>query len=494
MLAPPVSPRRLTRPQLILLALVVAGAALRFATLATQSFWIDEGYTVHLLRGSLGHLFQGIPKTEETPPLYYVLAWLWTRPFGTSEAGVRSLSALLGTAAIPVAYLLGRALVSERAGLIAGALAAFNPLLVWYSQEARSYALLVLLSGLSIVLFLRARDERSGRALGLWATVSALALATHYFAIFVVIPEAAWLLLGTAARRREAALAIAGVGIVGAALLPLAIHQSGNQGARFIHGTSIGSRLVQVPKQFLVGYALPSQAAFTAGAAVLAAAALLLLFAKAEPRARRGAAIAGVFAILAAGVPLIVALAGADYLITRNVIAGWLPFAIVLAAGLGAARARLAGPPLAALLCAVSLTAVIEVDARPAFQRDDWRGATRALGPARVTRALVVSPLNGLIPLGLYTPDLHRFPAGGLVRVTEIDLLGVAVRRAGETPRPPRPAAFVPHGFRQVLRLDRPTFTLVRMVSARPIVFSLHRLLGERLDPRAADVLVQTPS
>src|SRR5205823_1736469 len=82
------------------------------------------------------------------------------------------------------------------------------------------------------------------------------------------------------------------------------------QGARFIHGTSIGSRLVQVPKQFLVGYALPSQAAFTAGAAVLAAAALLLLFAKAEPRARRGAAIAGVFAILAAGVPLIVAPAG----------------------------------------------------------------------------------------------------------------------------------------------------------------------------------------
>ena len=67
------------------------------------------------------------------------------------------------------------------------------------------------------------------------------------------------------------------------------------------------------------------------------------------------------------------------------------------------------------------------------------------------------------------------------------------MRRAGETPRPPRPAAFVPHGFRQVLRLDRPTFTLVRMASERPIVFSLHRLLGMRLDPRAADVLVQTP-
>src|SRR5437764_12871770 len=99
---PPVSLRRLTRPQLVLLALVAAGAALRFATLATQSFWIDEGYTVHLLRGGLGHVFSGIPRTEETPPLYYVVAWLWTRPFGTGEAGVRSLPALLGTATLPV--------------------------------------------------------------------------------------------------------------------------------------------------------------------------------------------------------------------------------------------------------------------------------------------------------------------------------------------------------------------------------------------------------
>jgi mannosyltransferase len=494
MLAAPVSLRRLTRPQLILLVLVVAGAAVRFATLATQSFWIDEGYTVHLLRGSLGHMVHGIPRTEETPPLYYVLAWLWTRPFGTGEAGVRSLSALCGTAAIPVAYLLGRRLLSERAGLATAALAAVNPLLVWYSQEARTYALFVLLSGLSILLFLRAREESSGRALGLWATVSALALASHYFAIFVVVPEAAWLLLrARAPARRAAAWAVAAVGIVGAALLPLAIHQSGNEGARFIHGTSIVSRLGQVPKQFLAGYALPSQAVFTAGAAALAAGALLLLFMRADERARRGAAIACVFVLLAAGVPLIVALAGADYLITRNVIAGWLPLGVVLAAGFGAARAPRAGTALAALLCALSLAAVIEVDAHPAFQRDDWRGAARALGPARVTRALVVSPLNGLIPLGLYAPGLHRFPAGGLVQVTEIDLLGVAVRRAGETPRPPRPVAFVPHGFRQVLRLDRPTFTFVHMVSTRPIVFSFHRLYGERLDPRAADVLIQTP-
>ena len=121
---------RPTRPQLLLLAVVVAGAALRFATLDVQSFWIDEGYTVRMLRMDLGGLLRGIPRTEETPPLYYVLAWLWTRPFGTGEVGVRALSALLGTATIPVAFALGRRLVSERAGLVVAALVAFIPLLI----------------------------------------------------------------------------------------------------------------------------------------------------------------------------------------------------------------------------------------------------------------------------------------------------------------------------------------------------------------------------
>src|SRR3954471_23274908 len=58
----PVIPRRPTRPQLVLLGLVVAGAAVRFATLDLQSFWIDEGYTVRMLRMDLGGLFHTLPK------------------------------------------------------------------------------------------------------------------------------------------------------------------------------------------------------------------------------------------------------------------------------------------------------------------------------------------------------------------------------------------------------------------------------------------------
>src|SRR5207244_11332534 len=134
-----------------------------------------------------------LPGAEVTPPLSYVLAWPWAHVFGTQEAALRSFSALLGIAVVPVAYLAGRELVSHATGLVAAALVAFNPLLVWYSQEARPYSLLVLLSGLSFLLFVAALERPSGKILGGWATASGLAFATHYFAGLVILPELAWL-------------------------------------------------------------------------------------------------------------------------------------------------------------------------------------------------------------------------------------------------------------------------------------------------------------
>src|SRR4051795_12417425 len=162
----------------LLAGLTALGAALRFSTLAVQSYWLDEAVTVVLVRKSLGGVLSTIPNSESTPPLYYVLAWLWAQLFGTGEVGLRSLSALIGTASIPVFYAAARELVSRRVGLAVAALAAVNPLLVWYSQEARAYALLALLGGLSLLFFARLARSVDRRSLALWALFSALALLT----------------------------------------------------------------------------------------------------------------------------------------------------------------------------------------------------------------------------------------------------------------------------------------------------------------------------
>ena len=130
-----------------------------------------------------------------------MLAWGWAKEFGTGEFGLRSLSALFGLATVPVAYAIGAELSNRRAGLIAAALVAVNPMLIWYSQEARSYALLVFFCAVSLLFFVRALDSRRTSDLSLWALASALAICSHYFAFFAVGIEAVWLLVALRSRR-----------------------------------------------------------------------------------------------------------------------------------------------------------------------------------------------------------------------------------------------------------------------------------------------------
>ncbi|MDX6719476.1 MAG: mannosyltransferase, partial [Solirubrobacteraceae bacterium] len=115
------APTRRRIPPALALA-CVAGAALRFATLDLQSLWYDEAVTAQLLRMDLAGMLHAIPDSESSPPLYYVLAWLWSHVFGTGEVGLRSLPALLGTTTIPVVWALARRLGGDRAGLFAAAL------------------------------------------------------------------------------------------------------------------------------------------------------------------------------------------------------------------------------------------------------------------------------------------------------------------------------------------------------------------------------------
>src|SRR5207237_10226441 len=121
-------------------ALTGLGAALRFTRLGHQGYWFDDGNTVLLVHLSPGRMLGLIPQSESTPPLYYCVAWVWARAFGFGEAGLRSLSALVGVATVPVAYSAAAKLASRRVGLVMAALTACNPFLIWYSQEARSYS------------------------------------------------------------------------------------------------------------------------------------------------------------------------------------------------------------------------------------------------------------------------------------------------------------------------------------------------------------------
>jgi mannosyltransferase len=437
-----------------LAALIVAAAAVRLVAIGDQSFWLDESFTVELAKQSFGDMLSGVSNTESTPPLYYVLAWLWAKVFATDEAGLRSLSALFGTLAVPVAWRAAREWFdSPRAGLIAAALVAFNPFFVWYSQEARSYSLLVLMAVLSLLFLGRALRDRTARAYALWALTAGLALLTHYFAAFLLLPEAIWLVWAT--RDRAAWVAAGGLALVAAALAPLAIHQRDLGHTEFIGDLGPGRRIADIPKKLVTGELGTPTPLIGPLAGLIAAAAIVWAIRSSEDRRRALTLVA--LAAAAAAVPLVLALIGSDYLLPRNLIAIYVPIVLVVAAGL--ARAGALGTIGAVAICAVAVAVNVEVTQDEKLQRDDWRSAAQALGAPTEPRAVIVSPDYARKPLRLYAGSLAPLPPGALVK--EVDLI-VNARPAAPPPAPPP-------GWTAAGTITTPSYVLARYRSAAPV-------------------------
>jgi 4-amino-4-deoxy-L-arabinose transferase-like glycosyltransferase len=473
-------PRERSKPLafLALGAVVAAAALLRFWTLGLQGLWYDEAMTGWLLRGTPGQLLGAIPHTESTPPLYYLIAWGWVRVFGDTEVGLRSLSALAGVATVVAVFAAGRLLASRRVGLVAAALVAVNPLLVWYSQEARAYALLVLAVAVSLWLFARARERPTPGRLVAWSLAGALALSTHYFAVFVLAPEALMLLADRRPRLRWRLLAMAIVAATGLGLVGLVRAQRHH--AHWIETVPLRTRIDEIVQQFLVGFQPPAgrTAVLIAGAAVVVA--VVLLAVRALGAERRGAAVAAVIGITGVGLPLLFTLGGVDYLDTRNVIGALAPLAIVVAAGLGSRRAGIAGLGATVVLLALSVFLVVRMADDPNAQRPAWNRVAAVLGPSSKPRAILLrGSATWARSLGFYIPNTWWMKRGG-AKVTEIDV----VRRipndhqcAGRSwwgaacdvaPKPGR-AAPPARGFRLVSSRNVVGFAVTRYRSARPI-------------------------
>jgi mannosyltransferase len=505
----------------ILAGLVALAAALRFATLGVQSYHHDEIVTAgRILRGGFWHAMDAVGFSESAPPLYYALAWLWTQLTGTGEVGLRSLSALAGVATVPVAYLIGRELSPPSfrcglspnngdnpqrsdeaeavcwAGVMAAALVAVNPMLLWYSQEARAYALFALLCAVSLLFFIRALRRRpqasavgypritgithSGAWLGLrkwgdlvwWGVFSALALATHYFAVFPIAAEALWLLLAARPSRFHCglsrtirdnpqrsgaggwgatALAVGGVALAGLALAPLALHQMSIGHAEWIGNRALAHRIFETGLTFAVGetgdvIARPEHPLLAALPLALIAAALALILARGERGERRAAAIPLAIAAATVGVPVLLALASPskDYVLARNLLPALLPLLVAVAIGATLRRARRAGIAVGGALAAYSLGFCVWASLSPALQRPDWRAVAVRLGEPTAPRAIVTWTL-GEAPLRHYL-STGAFQAGAAEGygwlVHEVDFVS-------DGPAPPPSARLLGPGFRE---------------------------------------------
>jgi mannosyltransferase len=408
--------------------LTVVAGLLRFSTLTAQSFWLDEATTVHEVGQSVGQMLHLISHYETTPPLYFLVAWVWTRVFGSGEAGIRSLSALAGTALIPVTYLCGKELVSRRAGLAAAALATVSPFLIWYSQEARSYMLFALLGALSFLFWARVLRQAGTRDLVGWTVCSSLAVLTHFFAVFLVAPEALWLLWQW--RRRSTVIAVAVVAGVQLAMAPLALGDTSGELLYWLHLIPLSMRLEQIPTTLGASqlYLSPAVTWGLPGALILLALVVALLAIGARRAEWIGAARAGVVAAFVLLVPIALLLIGRDYVFGRNFIAAWVPLSVVVGAAVTVRRFRLAGAALFAALIVGFVWVGVKIDSDPAYQRPDWRAVAAVLGPPSVPRAIVTYGGNvAEQPLSIYLPrstfSYSGIPNSSVTSVSEVDVL-----------------------------------------------------------------------
>jgi hypothetical protein len=308
---------------------------------------------------------------------------------------------------------------------------------------------------------------------------SALALATHYYAVLVVVPEAAWL-LWVHRSRRPVQVGVGLVGLCGLALIPLAIGQSGTGNASWIAKAPLGRRLGQLVPQFVSGFDGPAHSVLEPLAIAVVVLAAVLVFARSEGSARRGALIAGGIALAGLLLNLLLIVGGVDDLITRNVLAIWMPAALFVAGGLAAARAHRVGLAAAFVLCAIGVTTAVGVAFDRNLQRPDWRVVARTLGAhpgTPGTRAILIQHYRDLLPLSLYVPGLHFMGRGGAT-VSEFDVVsftsppsaGFCWWGSACNLWPSRAQSSYPlAGFREVSRRRELQFTIVRMVAPRPV-------------------------
>jgi mannosyltransferase len=481
----------MSRTSYALLGITAVAAIARFTTLDLQSFDHDEAVTAaRVIRPSLFDTLSVVGDGERSPPLYYVLAWAWSKIFGTGEVGLRSLSALFGTLTVPLAYSAAATLgSSRRVALLAAAFVALNPYLIWYSQEARSYALMVLLAACALVYFARSLERPSRSPLALWALASALAVWTHYFAVFLIVPQALWLLLRHGPRRR-AIFATAAIAAVGLALVPLAVSQEDGDRRNGFTQTPLASRAGETALNFVASEEPAPfagnnkidtvQLVAIVGGALLLAAAIALIATRASREERGGAIVAGVVGGGALAFPLLLAVVGLDFVNPRNLIGALIPLLIVLAIGFGGRGAGRAGLAAGATTCGLFAGVLIAVAISAQMQRPDWRGAAEALASTGEARVVVV-PRNGDDPVAYY---LGARKAAGFgkrrVRAREIDVLSTNYR----VKRPAGPFELVDQERRA------PFFLLWRYRAPRPRPIRLRHLTGRRVLSERSAVLV----
>ena len=199
-------------------------ALLAFHEITARSLWLDEAASVAIASQHGVALWHAMEHDGGNMLAYYALLHLVLNLLGDGALAIRFASALATVATVGLVCLLARRLFDRPAALAAGLLTAVSLPLVYWGQDARSYALMMMFVTASFLAFVSLVDREPGAPASRWgwlAYVAATVLAAYMsFEALLVVPAQ---LIALASVRRSLRAVISAVAVAGSCCLPLLV-------------------------------------------------------------------------------------------------------------------------------------------------------------------------------------------------------------------------------------------------------------------------------
>jgi uncharacterized membrane protein len=412
---------------------IAAGMILRSYQLGANSLWSDELATLMLARHPLSEIVRLSSSVNFIPPLYFLIVHGALQGLGESEVALRLTSAIAGLCTIPVVWLLMHELTGRRGTAnIAAALLAVNPLHLWFSQEARAYALLLLFGSCTLLAVARAGRTGSWLDWAGFAVFGTLSFLTHTTGVLFGAVAWAWALLSPDRRRLVPPLLVSTIAAglacaTFAASIASALAETNGRfhsAPRALTGMEIPYSLFTYVAGFSFGpapreiqnwgatAALRAHPVQTAVVAVVLLSALLLALRWRRPGMTQALVLLLVFPV---GILSLSALSGKAYN-ARYTVPGVVGFIGVLSIAASDLRPRSRAIGVAALL-GLATWADVQWFTSARYWKEDARAAVAWMKDNLAPGAVVaVAPGYSVQPLAHYArlggADVHFLPAG----------------------------------------------------------------------------------
>jgi hypothetical protein len=162
--------------------------------ISAPSFWYDEIISVQDTLLDFGHI-KHEAEWDKNPPFYHYILWVWSKLFGISELGLRSMSVFFNSLTAVLIYVFANKITNRLCAIIATVIFSLHPFLFYYSQEARCFSFLIFLITANLMLLYSLIENPKLYKAFFLGILNFLIFYTHYLAGLILLYQFIYVLI-----------------------------------------------------------------------------------------------------------------------------------------------------------------------------------------------------------------------------------------------------------------------------------------------------------